>query len=205
MLGLDSMEFKQSQAGWLSALALHLGADDKRDEDDMRHGETFFGWSGRADQATPMHRAELRDEDWVESTRVDSGTYKKRTHCQHSKQDQGLFSPAWRFDRGHRQTGWADSADESILWAFALSGLRFGGTRNSLLGASSEQSQKRKKKINRGLDGTRVRLEKVCASVCDCGCREESCARRQDSQWMSRYLVRPIQFGSVQSSPVHLQ
>lgn len=37
---------------------------------------------------------------------------------------------------------------------------------------------------------------RVCAM---CVCREESLARLQDSQQMSRYLSRPIQSRSVQS------
>jgi len=52
-----------------------------------------------------MRRNRAERKDWDESTRVDGGTYKKRTHCQHSNRARVVQSSLEL--RGPRLVGWA--------------------------------------------------------------------------------------------------
>lgn len=74
---------------------LDLGADKREMTRDM--GETFFGWSEQADQAKA--EGQSRAESKTATTRVDSGTYKNKTHCSAFQQVQQVqdcsSSPAW--------------------------------------------------------------------------------------------------------------
>lgn len=47
----------------------------------------------------------------------------------------------------------------------------------------------------------------MCAIVCDCGCREESCARRQTASVDVEISgeIYPVQFSLIHSNPVYLQ
>lgn len=79
----ESMEYGVWALLCSGSLAFLLEADDKRD--DKGHGGNLLlvERTSRSGNADGQSRAESKD--WDESTTtVDGGTYKKRTHCQHS-------------------------------------------------------------------------------------------------------------------------
>lgn len=70
-----------------------------------------------------MRRNRAERKDWDESTRVDGGTYKKRTHCQHSNRARVVRSSLEL--RGPRLAGWAEY---TVFYGCASSWLHSSGT-----------------------------------------------------------------------------